>query len=67
VQSFPLTGNPATAAVFANVSPENTAPIVSDLQLEVDAAIKAGQAAARQDPRLNGQDARDRLRKGGAK
>jgi ABC-type uncharacterized transport system YnjBCD substrate-binding protein len=64
VQQFPeVPGNTATAAVFAHVSPEATAPIVSDAALEVEAQIRRLQAAARQDPVLNGQDATRRLRR----
>jgi hypothetical protein len=62
MQQFPETGSAAVAAVFANVSPENTAPVVSEAQLEVDRQIAAGQAAARRDPLLNGQDSLRRLR-----
>jgi hypothetical protein len=58
MQQFPLTGNPAAAAVFQTVSPERTTPIVSDLQLEVDRQIAEHQAAARADPVLNGANAK---------
>jgi hypothetical protein len=48
-------------------TPSNTRGSLSDAQIQVEADIHSRQAAARRDPRLNGQDARDRLRKGGAK
>lgn len=67
MQSYPLVpGNEGHNSVFARVSPERTVPIVSDLQLGVMADIRVMQAAARENPILNGEDARRRLRGGGA-
>jgi hypothetical protein len=59
VQSFPIT-NPANASVFSKVSPERSTPLLSELQLESVAAIKASQARAAQDPALNGANAKVR-------
>jgi hypothetical protein len=67
MQQHPLTGSPGSDAVYAKVAAERKTPSISDAALEVNAGIERMQAAARRDPRLNGQDAQDRLRKGGAK
>jgi hypothetical protein len=61
--SMPLTGSPGRDAAYANPPAESTRPIVSDAALEVDAGIRAMQAAARRDPVLNGQAARKAVKR----
>jgi hypothetical protein len=61
VQSFPVVpGDNARAAVYRDVSPERSTPLLSELQLESVAAIKASQARAASDPSLNGANAKVR-------
>jgi hypothetical protein len=60
MQSFPLTpGDNARAAVYAKTSPEGQRiPVLSAEQQQVVDGIHRLQAAAAQDPALNGQASR---------